>query len=286
MRKNDIILIVAAIIFIVVLSVVSYVHTIKVFTDDSWYDSEHEPSLGATVDMTEKTIESEPVEIGNKLDVIIADDEPVYNYDFLFMNEKSADAVDDLLGYVRRLDIKALKTDFDGLTMILGMKVCDIIGDSDWYTNRETDVLQSGEASYVVLSNDYWNEFCCVDDPNVDNGEVIVWVHNYEDEPQQIRDCVVYKYKLNFQNNSELYTQRPELAFADKYYIGYNGDFSRYDEKNSFIIDNVTCERYTYGTVDDCQVLLDVDETGLFAITVHCNEYYGPDFMIGGDDCE
>ena len=85
---------------------------------------------------------------------------------------------------------------FDNMIIKPGMKVSDIIDTSHWYTAREFDILEPGEAGYLILENDFWtnDEIKLNDDKDARNGDVILWVHNYNNVASEMRDFIIYKY--------------------------------------------------------------------------------------------
>ncbi len=220
------------------------------------------------------TSEPEIIHIGTNV--------PLIDPDFLFNDTHATiSQSNSLLAKVLNYDMDALTVTFDGFILKPGMFVHDIIDATNWYTNREDDVLQANEACYVVLSNDTWtnDELRLNDDVNISNGEVILWVYNYNSIPTKLRDCVIYKYKINYRDASAIYKAQPVLSYMGEYMLGYHGVYPQSDKTETMGDNNGTFIRYTYGTVDECQVLLDKDNSnGLFAITVSYNEFYGPDF--------
>lgn len=219
---------------------------------------------------------SEPVMIP------IATDVPLIDPDFLFNDAHTAVSqsnsfLDRVLGH----DIDTLTVTFDGFILKPGMFVRDIIDTTLWYTNKQDDVLQAGEACYVVLSNDNWtNESLRLNnDVDAGNGEVILWVYNYNSIPTKLRDCIIYKYKINYRNASVVYKDQPVLSYMNEYHLGYHGVYPQSSETVTLSDSNGTFIRHIYGSIDECQVLLDKDNAnGLFAITVSYNEFYGPVF--------
>lgn len=185
-------------------------------------------------------------------------------------------------------DSDALTIEFDGLTIKPGMKVSDITDASHWYSLRETAIVQPDDAGYLILNNDFWTseEIQLNSDSNARNGEIILWVHNYFDKPMEMRDCVIYKYKVNYRGCSDIYTEQPQLSYLGKYSLGYKGTYNGQEQIERAADNGDVYIRHIFGNVSDCQVILDHnDDEGLFAITVSCNEFFGPDFdMEDGDN--
>lgn len=210
--------------------------------------------------------------------VKIYTDENIGDLSFLFESEKES-IYDGVLGMVENRDMKALTVEFDNMIIKPGMKVSDIIDTSHWYTAREFDILEPGEAGYLILENDFWtnDEIKLNDDKDARNGDVILWVHNYNDVASEMRDCVIYKYQISYLGCDNFY-ERPILKYMDEYELGKNEFPNISNSAQSITTDRGPCIRYQYGDVSSCMVFLDKDDTGLIGITVSYNEYYGPDF--------
>ena len=210
--------------------------------------------------------------------VKIYTDENIGDLSFLFESEKES-IYDGVLGMVENRDMKALTVEFDNMIIKPGMKVSDIIDTSHWYTAREFDILEPGEAGYLILENDFWtnDEIKLNDDKDARNGDVILWVHNYNNVASEMRDCVIYKYQISYLGCDNFY-ERPILKYMDEYELGKNEFPNISNSAQSITTDRGPCIRYQYGDISSCMVFLDKDDTGLIGITVSYNEYYGPDF--------
>lgn len=173
---------------------------------------------------------------------------------------------------------------FDGIKIEPGMTAREIVTGTGWYSFKENDILQPNAAGYMVLNNDRWTNknIQLNKKATARNGEVIVWLHNYSDAPAKMIDCTVYKYKINYRGN--VFTEQPSFQYLDKYSFGYDGAYPVCEYET--VRDELgTYSRRIFGSVNERQVVLDSDSTGLFAITVAYNEYYGPNFdREGGDD--
>lgn len=235
------------------------------------------------------TIEAEmPPEAANE-----ASDEETTDYEIIKPIDENVFLTDAMPDFDSLFDSPAecpadiVTVEFDGLNIRPGMKVSEIIDSSDWYTLRETDVLQPDGAGYLILNNDQWTngDIQLNDDSNARNGEIILWVHNYSDSSVVMRDCTIYKYKINYLGCSEVYTEQPEFSYLDKYALGYQGSYDGCDNTERVADGSEVYIRHTFGNINECQVILDSnDDEGLFAITVSCNEFYGPDFGIKDGD--
>lgn len=210
--------------------------------------------------------------------VVVYTDENFDDLDFLFNPQKESD-YDGVLGMVQNRDMTALTVEFDNIVIKPGMKVKDIIDVSHWYTAREFDVLEPGEAGYLILENDFWtnDEIKLNNDKDARNGDVILWVHNYDSNPAEMRECVIYKYQISYLGCDNFY-ERPVLKYMDIYELGKNEFPHLSSSATGITTDRGPCIRYTFGDISSCQVCLDKDDTGLIGIIVSYNEFYGPDF--------
>lgn len=207
--------------------------------------------------------------------------------DFLYTPYGLFDETDNtegLLGEIRRFNIDALTVKFDNIDFKPGMRVSNIIDNSYWYTNRENETIEAGAADFVRLDNDFWNstDIKLIDKKDVVNGDVILFIHNYSDTAQLIRDCVVYKFQISYVGCWDCFSEHPAVEY-NNYTWGSNVTETT-DDIYGVQTDRGDCTRYQYGDLTECQVLLDTDDDGLRAITVVYNEYYGPDFSKGGDN--
>lgn len=209
--------------------------------------------------------------------------------DFLYMPYelyKVKDSkVEGILAQVRSFDMDALTVIFDNVEFKPGLYVRDIIDTSYWYTLRENDTVQPNSSEFLRLKNDFWDDKAVklVDKNDATNGNIILWVHNYSDEPALIRDCMIYKYQISYLGSWEQYSEHPTLDYLGKYTFG-STELPVADSVTGVTLDEGECLRHVYGDVSLCQVLLDkTDDDGLIAITVSYNEYYGPDFDSKGE---
>lgn len=188
---------------------------------------------------------------------------------------------DDALSGVEQLTLS-----FDGLDIRPGITPGMIIDTSHWYSLLEHEPLAAGEVGYMILNNDFWtnDEIQLNNEATARNGEIILWVRNYGSTTAEMRDCVVYKYKINYRGCREIFTEQPKLNYLNKFVLGYQGtyDGSQTDYSSD---DDGEYMRHIYGDVNSCQVIFDSSANeGLFAVTVFCNEFYGPDFGIKDGD--
>lgn len=179
----------------------------------------------------------------------------------------------------------AMVVTFDGMQFCPGMTANTVLNGSGWSSIRESDVLQPGESSYMVLTNERWTnkDIQLNRVATARNGEVVLWVHNYSETSKRMSDCVVYKYKINYRGCKNVFAEQPSMQYLDKYTLGYEGSYPMC--KTETVKDDVgTYVRHFYGSVDNKQVILDSsNDEGLFAVTVTYNHFYGPGFA-GGDD--
>ena len=194
-------------------------------------------------------------------------------------DEQQSDA-DGLLGDVRNRKLTALTVMFDGVEIKPGIAVRDIIDKSYWYTIRENDMLSPGDATFLTLDNDFWNdkEVNLTEKKTIRNGDIVLWVHNYGSEPAAIRDCTIYKYQISYLGCWDWFSERPVLKYRDIYSLGSTEFPDTPDSIMPVTLDAGKCTRYIYGAASGCEVILDANEHGLVAITAAFNEYYGPDF--------
>lgn len=264
------VLLIVAIVVILVASVAIYVRTVKAVRSNQDESIIVTSSIVEAIELDDADrTESEPV---------AERDVPPVDEGFLF-NPVDPN-IDGLLDETTQSK-DVMEVSFDNLTIAPGMKVSEIIDISDWYTLRENDVLQPDDAGYLILNNDFWTsaDIQLNDEETAHNGEIILWAHNYSDEPALMRDCVIYKYKINYRGCSKIYTEKPQLSYLSKYMLGYKGSYPECDYVEQAVDDDGAYTRHMFGNVNDCQVILDKsDGEGLFAITVSYNEYYGPDF--------
>lgn len=175
---------------------------------------------------------------------------------------------------------------FDGMTLAPGLTVNEIVQDSDWYSTRQKTILSSGQSSYLVLTSNKWSsaELRLNSDIQALNGKITVWVHNYDTKEHWLEDCPVYKFKIDCKDCSAVFTEQPLLEYG-KYSFGYKGLYEGY-EKNPLYSDEIGLyDKYKKGDVNSYYVELDRnDDEGLFAITVFCNEIYGPMFAGKGGE--
>lgn len=202
-----------------------------------------------------------------------------YLKDPYLLLEETYDDTEGLLGSVRNRDPDVLKTYFDNLEFTPGMRLCDIIDHSHWYADSADNMIEPNESVFVCLENSFWtNDEIKLVNKAARNGDIFLWVHNYSSEQAAIRDCVVYKYQISYLGCKEQFSERPELKYLDRYYLGYDDEFDKADSEEKLVLDRGECTRYTYGDASKCQVLLDRDKSGLAAVTVSYNIYYGPKF--------
>lgn len=196
-----------------------------------------------------------------------------------YIGEKYSDE-EGILGDVRNRKLSALTVTFDGVTIQPGMAVCDIIDTSYWYTIRENDILDAGSSTFLTLDNDFWNEkeINLTEKKTIRNGDVVLWVHNYSDEPALIRDCTIYKYQISYLGCWDQFSERPPLDYRGIYHLGTTDFPDTADHITSTTLDTGSCDKYCYGDSSACEVVLYANEHGLAAITVTFNEYYGPYF--------
>lgn len=233
------------------------------------------PSPVVTTTITASPIEPPVSDISTDIDVPSIDDA-------LFSDKELSDEV-GLRGDVHRKDMLALIVTFDNLTLRPGMTLKDITESSHWYATNGDDLLAPGDAAYAVLDNDFWSaDEIRLTDRYESNGNVTMWVHNYSDKPTALQDCVIYKYSLNFYNSLRNFSERPVLTYRSNYHFGYTGLLPFSDRTETAAFNNESYTRYIYGSIDECQVILDMGNDGLFGITVSYNEFYGPNFQ-GGD---
>lgn len=211
-------------------------------------------------------------------EVVIYTKENISELDFLFEPQEISNN-DGLLGAVQNREMKALTVEFDNIIIKPGMKVKDIIDTSYWYTTRENDVLEAGEAGFLVLENDFWtnDDIKLNNDVDSRNGDIVLWVHNYDNQPAEMRDCVIYKYQISYLGCDNYY-ERPDLKYYDIYEFGKNEFPAICESITGITTDRGSCTRYILGDISTCQVFLDADDNGLIGITVSYNEFYGPDF--------
>jgi hypothetical protein len=212
------------------------------------------------------------------------DVEPV-DTDMLFADFMTVDDFDIFDGYTLS-GMKQLTLSFDGLDIRPGITPGMIIDTSHWYSLLEHEMLDAGEVGYMILNNDFWtnDEIQLNNEAMARNGEIILWVRNYGSTAAEMRDCVVYKYKINYRGCGKIFTEQPKLNYLNKFVLGYQGayDGSQTDYSSD---DDGEYVRHIYGDVNSCQVIFDSSANeGLFAVTVFCNEFYGPDFGIKGGD--
>lgn len=178
-------------------------------------------------------------------------------------------------------DDDALTVTFDGMIIKPGKTAGAILG--EWASVRENDVLKPGESGYMTLVNSRWTnkDNRLNNETLAKNGEIILWVHNYAGTAQRMRNCVIYKYKINYRGCKDIFAEQPSLQYLDKYTLGYADVFptSEYETVNDEI---GVYTRHFYGSADKRQVILDSSrDEGLFAITVTYNLFYGPSFEGG-----
>lgn len=177
---------------------------------------------------------------------------------------------------LQRFDINAMTVKFDNIYFYPGLYVRDIIDNSYWYTLLEHDVIAPGESAFVCLENSFWTakevKLNRVKDNR--NGDIILWVHNFDDVDHEIRDCVIYKYQISYISCWDEFLEHPPLEYRG---LSFGSEKMIDDEDTIDLIttDGVSAVRYQYGSIDNCQVLLDtVSGKGLMAITVSYNIYY------------
>lgn len=185
-----------------------------------------------------------------------------------------------LLDSVENFDDSALTVIFDNIRFRAGMYVSDIIDNSYWYTDREDELVEPGTAAFVALDNDFWTneEIKLVDEKTVRNGNIIIWVRNYNSIPVKIRDCVIYKYQISYLGCYDKFSEHPELIYRDFYKLGSSEFPDAANSITTVTTDSGVCTRHIYGEISDCQVILDSNDDGLMGITVSYNEFYGPEF--------
>ena len=185
-----------------------------------------------------------------------------------------------LLSDLERFDDSALTITFDNIDIRAGMTVSDIIDNSYWYTVREEDMIAPGAAAFVCLENDYWSseEFKLTDENNAQNGDIVLWVHNYSDIQLPVKYCVIYKVQISYLGCYDQFYRRPDVIYHDNYSIGSKSFPDSANEITKITTDRGACTRYTFGDISECQVLFDANDNGLMGITISYNEYYGPEF--------
>lgn len=201
-------------------------------------------------------------------------------------NNVFVDLPDELFETERLPDKNAVTVIFDGMTLMPGLTVNEIVQNSDWSSTRQGTTLSAGQSSYLVLTSDKWSsaELRLNSDVQALNGKIVVWVHNYDTKDHYLEDCPIYKFKIDCKDCSIVFRKQPLLEYG-KYSFGYNGLYEGY-EKTPLCSDDIGLyDRYKKGDVDSYYVELDRnDGEGLFAITVFCNEIYGPMFVIEEGD--
>lgn len=237
-------------------------------------DAASSSSIISTESVTSSLVSNETVS-SSSFESKLQSDEINPDIAFLFQNDAIV------------LDKNRLTVTFDGLTFCVGKSMREVVVASEWYSLRANDILQPDETGYLILNNDAWtsSEIQLNKDTSAKNGEVILWVHNYTNAPAKMADCTVYKFKINYADCFDVYTEKPTLSYLDKYYLGYKGTYDDFDhiERNSD--DNGIYIRHIFGDIDGYQVIADSnDRNGLFAITVFCNEIYGPNFETKGGE--
>lgn len=174
---------------------------------------------------------------------------------------------------------------FDEMTIAPGLTAREIVTGTGWYSLKENDILQPNAAGYMVFNNNRWTnkDMQLNKTATARNGEVIFWVHNYAAVPMRMIDCTVYKYKINYRGCKDVFLEQPVLRYLDKYYFGYKGSYPTCQYET--VRDELGLySRRIFGSVNERQIILDSDDTGLVAITVAYNEYYGPNFDEEGGD--
>lgn len=246
-------------------------------------------------DLVTHVIEAEPVvttvttseSVTTETPVIVSEGCITPDVDDLFNPKRNHSDIDGLLGDVLNYDMKAMELTFDNIVFKPGINVSDIVDTSYWYTVSEHEMLEPGEACYVVLSNDFWSsDDIRLSDLKVNtNGNVVLWVHNYTEAPCELRDCTIYKYQISFTGCYEYFSEHPVLNYRDKYSIGQKVQPDVYSDYVHKLTDMGYVNRFIYGEVDECQVILDFDDDNRFmGISVSYNELYGPDFGIKEGD--
>lgn len=200
------------------------------------------------------------------------------------MYQAKRNKTEGLLGQIRRFDMDALTVTFDNVVFRPGLYVRDIVDTSYWYSLREDDIVPAGGSAYLCLKNDFWDdeEIKLVGTNDATNGNIVLWVHNYGSEPMVARDCVIYKYQISYIGCWEQFSEHPTLDYLGEYTFG-SKQTPEADSVTGVTLDAGSCTRCEYGSVSGCQVLLDLTDDGLRAITVSYNEYYGPDFDSEGE---
>lgn len=197
------------------------------------------------------------------------------------LNDVFVDLPGELFETERLLDKDAMTVIFDGMTLMPGLTVNEIVQNSNWSSTRQGTTLPAGQSSYLVLTSDKWSsdELRLNSDIQALNGKIVVWVRNYDTKDHYLEDCPVYKFKIDCKDCFIIFREQPLLEYG-KYSFGYNGLYEGY-EKILLCSDDIGLyDRYKKGDVNFYYVELDRnDDEGLFAITVFCNEIYGPMFV-------
>ncbi len=192
-----------------------------------------------------------------------------------------------LIGAVKNHDMSVLTAYFDNVEFRPGIYVSEIIDKSYWYTIRENDIVKPGGTAFLCLENAFWSSpDIQLADKVTHNGDIVLWVCNYNNTDAMIRDCIVYKYQISYLNCWANYSEHPELNYLNKYRLGQEADTEKADKTEYLTTNNgLSYKRYVYGDDNDCQVFLDVTKNyGLLGLTVMYNYCYGPDFGIAPRD--
>ncbi len=218
---------------------------------------------------------AEPDTLPKATETITEIDYSVIPYD-LFEDYDNNDIGDGLLGDLRRFDINAMTVKFDNIYFYPGLRVCDIIDNSYWYTLLEYDIIKPGESAFVCLENSFWTakEVKLNDVKDNRNGDVILWIHNFDSVDHEVRDCVIYKYQISYISCWDEFSEHPPLEYRG---LGFGSEDidDAAESVTTVITDGGPVTRYQYGSIDACQVLLDVvEDKGLMSVTVSYNLYY------------
>lgn len=238
-------------------------------------------SQSATVETTVADVLSRPSDVdtvGKITDK--TDSNKIINDLFLSKNDSSDDSLNAKL---KRFDESVITLCFDNVTFRAGMTLTDISNASEWYSVTADKMLGPGESTFACLENEYWSsDNFKLTDKVARNGDIVIWVRNYTNTQQAVKDCNIYKFQISYQNCYDCFSTRPELSYCDYTFDSTISSLTDSSNNRAAVID-VFGNSYTrcdFGDINSCLVYLDFDSDTdkLTGVTISYNPECGPSF--------
>lgn len=255
----------------VITDILNTTSDVTISDTDIQSDSQSDATVGTTVASDVDTV-------GKITDK--TDSNKIINDLFLSQNDSSDNSLNAKL---KRFDESVITLCFDNVTFRAGMTLTDISNASEWYSVTADKMLGPGESTFACLENKYWSsDNFKLADKVARNGDIVIWVRNYTNTQQAVKDCNIYKFQISYQNCYDYFSTRPELLYCDYTFDSTISSLTDSANNRAAVID-VFGNSYTrcdFGDINSCLVYLDFDSDTdkLTGVTISYNPEYGPSF--------